>query len=159
MHWHIFIDLLMSPNNEPCICYTATHRRYSLTIREERELQLINEDEKGARRNPFPLLAGALILWWCIQHGDVIAKSHLVLPDPIKSGYDGGNTDVWLHGPERSARWMSQKSQKTQFCLKLGILWPPSEKGKRKPTISFMSVEFCSFPFGLKDRRINQSAA
>ncbi len=98
--------------------------------------------EKEAKRNSLPPLGSALILWWCIQHSDVIAKSHLVLPDPIKSEYDGGNTDVWLYGPERTTRWMSQKSQKTQFCSELGILWPLSEKRKRKPTISFMLVEF-----------------
>lgn len=98
------------------------------------------------KRNSFPLLGSALILWWCIQHGDVIAKSHLVLPDPIKSEYDGSNTDVWLCGPERTTRWMSQKSQKTQFCSELGILWPLSKEGRKKPpTISFMSVEYHTY--------------
>lgn len=52
------------------------------------KLRLINEDiyceKKKLKESIFPLLGRALILWWCIQHSDVITKSHLILPDPIK---------------------------------------------------------------------------
>lgn len=126
------------------------YTRYTLKIwgktRKTHKLLLINEDiyceNKKRKRNSFPLLGSALILWWCIQHGDVIAKSHLVLPDPIKSEYDGSNTDVWLYGPERTTRWMSQKSQKTQFYSELGILWPRSGNGSEN--LQFHSCQWNS---------------
>lgn len=111
--------------------------------------------EKEAKRNSVPLHGSALVLWWCIQHSDVIAKSHLVLPDPIKSEYDGGNTDVWLYGPERTTRWVSQKSQKTQFCSELGILWPLSEKGREN--LQFHSCQWNSTHISFYKRMTNEA--
>ena len=104
--------------------------------------------ENVVKRNsrPLVLLSSCLVvLSFC---GDVFSTG-MWLQNPIsffqtykKNEYNDGHTDVCLCGPERSTGWMSQKSQKTQFCAELGIVWHLSEKGKtQKPTLSFTPVE------------------
>lgn len=53
-----------------------------------------------------------VVLSFC---GDVFSTV-MRLQNPIssrpykKSKGDGGNTDVWLYGPEHTTRWMAQKT-------------------------------------------------
>lgn len=104
--------------------------------------------------NFLPLLGSAHILWCCIQHSDEIAKSHLVLLDPIKS--NGGNSDVLVYGPECTTMWMSPKSQKNTI-----LLWTSdsvasfSERKKKKDNFIHVSGILHIFSFVLIDRGMN----
>lgn len=74
----------------------------------------------------------------------MIPKSHLVLPDPIKSEYDGGNTDVRLYGPERTRQVnVPEKAQKYPFffffLLRTGDCVASFSRGEEK-TYNFIHV-------------------
>ena len=136
-------------------------------MRENKKTGLINEDihcernKQKKKKELFPplLLGSALILWWCIQHSDVIPKSHLVLPDPIKSEYDGGNTDVWLYGPEHTHQ-VNVPEKAIFLCAPdwglCGLFFERGRENLQFHSCPWNSTHF-SFWFRKNERKMNQA--